>query len=164
MKAHTCAHLTHESLSVCLCLRGSPLSAYVEPPCVLTCSIHAAAPLMCLLPAGSHSCSQLITQLLTSGTCSVDATAHATAPWMRRLTHLLRGCDTPLLRGCDGYLLRGCDTHLLRGCDGALHASGGLRGVDKELPCVRSARGLQGRQELGRMLVCVTDFVLRQAL
>ena len=80
---------------------------------------------------------------------------------MRRLTHLLRGCDTHLLRGCDGYLLRGCDTHLLRGCDGALHASGGLRGVDRGLPSVRSARGLQGRQELElltpgarRMLVC----------
>ena len=52
--------------------------------------------------------------------------------------------------------------HLLRGCDGALHARGGLRGVDRGLPSVRSARGLQGRQELGRMLVCVTDFVLPQ--
>ena len=51
--------------------------------------------------------------------------------------------------------------HLLRGYDGALHASGGLRGVDRGLPSIRSARGLQGRQELGRMLVCVTDFVLR---
>ena len=33
--------------------------------------------------------------------------------------------------------------------------------MDRGLPSVRSARGLQGRQELGRMLVCVTDFVLR---
>ena len=41
-------------------------------------------------------------------------------------------------------------TPLLRGCDGALHARGGLRGVDRGLPSVRSARGLQGRQELGR--------------
>ena len=40
----------------------------------------------------------------------------------------------------------------------------GLRGVDRGLPSVRSARGLQGRQELGRILVCVTDFVLRLAL
>ena len=36
--------------------------------------------------------------------------------------------------------------------------------MDRGLPSVRSARGLQGRQELGRMLVCVTDFVLLQAL
>ena len=85
----------------------------------------------CSLDATAHAtahatarCTQLITQLLTSGTCSVDATAHATAPWMRRLTHLLRGCD------------------------GSLHASGGLRGVDRGLQSVRSARGLQGRQEL----------------
>ena len=40
--------------------------------------------------------------------------------------------------------------------------------MDRGLPSVRSARGLQGRQELElltpgarRMLVCVTDFVLR---
>ena len=33
--------------------------------------------------------------------------------------------------------------------------------MDRGLPSVRSARGLQGRQELGRMLVCVTDFVWR---
>ena len=43
--------------------------------------------------------------------------------------------------------------------------------MDRGLPSVRSARGLQGRQELElltpgarRMLVCVIDFVLRQAL
>ena len=110
-----------------------------------TCSTDATAHATAHAPAHATAhatarCTQLITQLLTSGTCSVDATAHATAPWMRRLTHLLRGCD------------------------GALHARGGLRGVDRGLPSVRSARGLQGRQELGRMLVCVTDFVLRQAL
>ena len=57
-------------------------------------------------------------------------------------------------------------THLLRGCDGSLHASGGLREGDSGVRSVRSARGLQGRQELElltpgarRMLVCVTDFV-----
>ena len=57
-------------------------------------------------------------------------------------------------------------THLLRGCDGSLHASGGLREDDRGLRSVRSARGLQGRQELElltpgarRMLVCVRDLV-----
>ena len=113
--------------------------------CPQSCSLHATAhPCTCSTDATAHAtahatarCTQLITQLLTSGTCSVDATAHAPAPWMRRHKHLLRGCD------------------------GALHASGGLRGVDRGLPSVRSARGLQGRQELElltpgarRILVC----------
>ena len=66
-----------------------------------------------------------------------------------------------LISACFLLPLMAPGAHLLRGCDGALHASGGLRGVDRGLPSVRSARGLQGRQELGRMLVCVTDLVLR---
>ena len=38
--------------------------------------------------------------------------------------------------------------HLLNECDGALHARGGLRGVDRGLPSVRSARGLQAVLEI----------------
>ena len=120
-----------------------------------TCSVHA-----------TRTCCD------ATRTCSVDATAHTPAPWMRRLTPLLRGCDGSRTCSVDAtahapapWMRR--HKHVLRGCDGALHASGGLRGVDRGLPSVRSARGLQGRQELElltpgarRMLVCVTDFVL----
>ena len=54
-----------------------------------SCSIHAAAPLMCLLPAGSHSCSLHATAHTaahaTAHPCSTDATAHATAHFMHLL-------------------------------------------------------------------------------
>ena len=117
-----CSVSTQLGISFCLLL-SSAVSGGIN--CSLHTADHAAAHFRHLL-CGCDG----------SRTCSVDATAHAPAPWMRRHKHLLRGCD------------------------GALHARGGLRGVDRGLPSVRSARGLQGRQELGRMLVCVTDFVL----
>ncbi len=104
---------------------------------------------------------QLRMQLLTSCTCSTDATAHATAHATARCTQLI----TQLLTSgtCSVDATRTCSVDATATCseDATAHCMQAEDCVDRGLPSVRSARGLQGRQELGRMLVCVTDFVLR---
>ena len=96
----------------------------------------------------THLRMQLLTQLrMQLRTCSVHAT--------RTCCDATRTCSVDATATCSVDATRTCSV------DATAHCMQAEDCVDRGLPSVRSARGLQGRQELGRMLVCVTDFVLR---
>jgi len=105
--------------------------------CACNCLLHAPAPLMQLrMQLLTHLRMQLLTQLLAAHSWSRSCSLQAPAPWMRRAPAPWMRRAPPWMRRAPPWMRRrtACKRR--------------TAWVDRGLPSVRSARGLQGRQEL----------------